>query len=256
MADYSYFMYNGKSSTEFGIRIYNEMVLSVPERDMTTVEVMGRDGDLTIDNKRLKPFIKQIKFNIKIDKDRIDNGADGRAMLDTALRISDWLNVKGYHDFEWSMYPQFMYRATIVDPYNIEDTIRSRGRGIINVKFHPVMYYKDKTHERKIESDTNIFNKGNVEALPLIRLVPKAGQKDFDVYNNGKVWFSVRGITTETIIDSETMQVTNEQGSANDNLAIRKPLFPKLQIGDNLITFDENQVTGIYITPRLGRTAL
>ena len=43
-------------------------------------------------------------------------------MLDTALRISDWLNVKGYHDFEWSMYPQFMYRATIVDPYNIEDT--------------------------------------------------------------------------------------------------------------------------------------
>ena len=253
---HSYFKYDGRKSTEFGIRILNDLSLTPAERDVTTVEILGRHGDLTVDNKRYKSLVKEIKFDVLVDKVRVNHGADGRALFNTALRISDWLNVKGYHDFEWSMYPEFLYKATMQDTYSIHDTIRTKGRGVITVKFYPIMFYKSFSHERRIESETNIFNKGNVEALPLIRLVPKAGQKDFDVYNNDEVWFSVRDITTETIIDSETMQVTNEQGSANDNLVVRRPLFPKLQTGDNLITFDENQVVGIYITPRLGRTAL
>jgi len=251
---HSYFKYNGRKSTEFGIRILNDLSLTPAERDITTVEILGRHGDLTIDNKRYKSLVKEIKFDVLVDKVRVNHGADGRALFNTALRISDWLNVKGYHDFEWSMYPEFLYKATMQDTYSIHDTIRTKGRGVITVKFYPIMFYKSFSHERRIESETNIFNKGNVEALPLIRLVPKTDR--IDVYNNDKVWFSLKDVDKEITIDSQLMQAYTADGNANNNLLVRQPLYPILEQGNNIITFDENTVEELHITPRIGRTAI
>ena len=113
------------------------------------------------------------------------------------------------------------------------------------------MFYKSFSHERKIKSK-NIFN--NVEALPLIRLVPKTDR--IDVYNNDRVWFSLKDVDKEITIDSQLMQAYTADGNANNNLLVRQPLYPILEQGNNIITFDENAVEELHITPRIGRTAI
>lgn len=252
----SYFEYNGQKSSDFGIKIHNTLAFSPAEHDLSEIRVLGRHGHLTVDNQRLEVVEKTIKFDVLVDEDLIQNGSDGSVLMSRAIEIDDWLGVKGWHNWRWSMYPGYLYKATISDPYSIEDTIRRKGKGIIKVKFFPVMYLESELTERQIQNNQTINHTGNVDALPLIRLVPNGTQTRIDVSNNGEVWFSLQNINKTIWIDSETMQVYTADGSANDKLLIRKPLFPILQTGNNVITFNAAQITGLYMTTRLGRKAI
>lgn len=46
--------YNGKDLTEFGVYSFGTDAFNTPERDISTLEIQGRNGTLTIDNGRFK----------------------------------------------------------------------------------------------------------------------------------------------------------------------------------------------------------
>ena len=48
----NYLIYNGKNTLDFGIGISGSGTFSAPKRDLDTVSVPGRSGDLTMDNGR------------------------------------------------------------------------------------------------------------------------------------------------------------------------------------------------------------
>lgn len=50
----NWFTYGGKSSKDFGVYISGSGTFNAPERDQSSVSVVGRNGDLTIDNGRYK----------------------------------------------------------------------------------------------------------------------------------------------------------------------------------------------------------
>ena len=50
----NYFCYGGKCSRDYGIYISGSGTYNVPERDITKVEVPGKNGSVTIDNKRFR----------------------------------------------------------------------------------------------------------------------------------------------------------------------------------------------------------
>jgi len=251
----SYFEYNGQRSDNFGIKIYNELSLAPAVRDVQTINVLGRDGELTIDNKRFKTIEKTIKFDVVPDKNLITGSGDGKPLRDLALLIDDWLTVPGYHNWKWSMYPDYLYKATIIDPYSIADTIRRKGKGVIKVRFHPIMYFLNSLTEIEVLNNQTIVNNGNVPALPLIRLQYLAAATNLEVKNNNKAWFTIRDFNTNLFVDSEAMQVRTSTATANNKLVVNSPLYPQLAIGNNKITFDNTKVK-IFITTKIGRKAI
>ena len=51
---WEYFTFDGIKSTDYGVWISGEATFNAPERDVTVVEIPGRNGTLTIDNGRWK----------------------------------------------------------------------------------------------------------------------------------------------------------------------------------------------------------
>lgn len=247
----SYFEFNGKKSTDFGIKIFNELEFTPPTKRYERVEVQGRDGDLFIDLESRANIEKTIKFQVEVDGKPKD-GSDGSLMFKRALDISKWLGVKGFYDFKYSMYPGFTYKAMIQDPYNLADTVRKKGIGIIKVIFEPVMYY-DGYDEKKAISGASIDNIGSIVSKPKIRLIPSSSE--FTITNNGVNWLRLTKLNLgeEIIIDSELGKAYTRTSNANNNMLVNDPLFPLLYVGKNQLSFTGAQV---YITPRFGEEAI
>ena len=47
---YNYITYSGKSSADYGVWVSGGGTFDAPSRDVQTVSVPGRNGDLTFDN--------------------------------------------------------------------------------------------------------------------------------------------------------------------------------------------------------------
>ena len=50
----NWFIFDGKNSRDYGIYISGSGTFNAPEMDITTVEIPGRNGDLTISNNRFR----------------------------------------------------------------------------------------------------------------------------------------------------------------------------------------------------------
>lgn len=247
----SYFEYNGKKSSDFGIRLHNTLEFRGQNRNIEEVEVLGKDGGLLKENGYLRTFTKSLSFTVDIGSEF--TGSDGSGAFDRALEISKWLKVKGWHTFRYSMYPDYEFKATITDEYNIADTIRRRGRGVINIKFFPVMYLAEQT-PKNVTSGTILTNPCSRESLPKIEIT--ATTPSLTIYNNGEIWLELKDLNGKITIDSENMIVYDDLGSATNKMIKNRPLFPVLKNGDNNITFSNTDVTSFVIYERFGEDAI
>lgn len=239
-----WFEFNGKRSDEFGIRIANELEFVSPQSDVEEIPVLGRDGVVLIDNERREPIRKNIRLEIPVF-DELAKDDNGELLHDLVLEINEWLGVKGWHDWRWGMYPNYVWRATVKDTYNITDTIRSRGRGVIQVTFHPVMYL-DGVSEVTLTQGANLNNVTNEIAKPLIHI---EGTGDITLKNNNIDWLVLRAVDQSITIDSEQMEVYRGNRPQYDKMIDMNPLFPLLSKGNNTITWTGN-ATKITVDPR------
>nr|WP_072513823.1 hypothetical protein [Ndongobacter massiliensis] len=242
----AYIEIDGKKSTDFGIHLYNELSFQFGGWDAEEVEVPGRDGALFLNKKRLLPVHKSIKFDVTVPGSA--HGGDGSVLHERAIAIAQWLPIGRWADFRYSMYPGYVWRALVLDPYEIEDTVRKMGRGVVEFIFHPVMY-KDGQEKIAITSGTVLKNVGGREAKPLIYIEATG---DVVVQNNGKPWLSLKGVSDHITIDSEQMHVWDDLGSAFGKMSAEiEPAFPVLSMGENQLTFGES-VKKLEILPRWG----
>lgn len=243
----SYFEYKGKKSSDFGIRIYNDLEFTTPTKDIEEIVVLGRDGVLLYDNERLEVVEKTINFDVR-NIEKANDGGDGSKIFNRVLAISKWMSSKEFIDFKYSMYPGFTFKAAIHDTYNIKDTLRSLGRGSVRVKFQPYMYYDNGLTEIEVTNSMNLSNLG-IQSYPVVRIVPLQVGKPITISNNGKPWIKLQGLEFEITLDSELMQAYDKLGNASGKILVNRPLYPELQAGANKITFDST-LCKVYVTPR------
>lgn len=239
-----WFEFNGKRSDELGIRIANELEFSTPQKDIEEVTVLGRDGVVLIDNERREPIRKNIRLELPVFDD-LAEGDNGELLHQLIIELSEWFGVKGWHDWRWGMYPNYVWRVTIKDAYNIADAMRSRGRGVIQVIFHPVMYLDNQT-ETPLSQGTNLRNETNEVAKPLIKV---EGTGDISIKNNGEDWLLLRAVDQSITVDSELMSVYRGNRPQYDKMLDIEPMFPLLYEGNNTITWTGN-ATKVTVEPR------
>lgn len=228
-----YLTFAGKDSRDFNVWISGGGTYDAPIRDVTTVSVPGRNGDLTLDNGRFKNI--EVEYPAFISKDLPNNFAGFREFMKSKTgyqRIEDT-----YHLDEYRM-------GILVDDFGLQTTARNRaGNFYITFNCKPQRFLK--SGERFLPTMTasgTIYNPTLYEAKPIIRVV---GTGYFTI-NNVRV--EVDANTVYTDIDSELEDCYYGLNLLNANIAMIPDKFPVLVPGSNGI--DIGTVTSIQIMPR------
>ncbi|MFP5521278.1 hypothetical protein [Peptococcus simiae] len=171
--DDAYFIYKGRSSREFGLRILNDMSLQVPEYDIEFVEIPGRDGDLALDNKRYKSVDRSFRCHLIPPK--------GQTLDQAVVAIAAWLSLQpGYHKLQWSGEPGYFWQAIYVQGINIVESLRQFGAVELTFRCQPGKYLAIGEQWVNLPPGEKItlHNPGNLPAYPLWKAPAENGQAE------------------------------------------------------------------------------
>lgn len=235
----SFFEYNGHNSLDFHLTILNDVSFPSPESDIEFVEVLGRDGDVAIDNQRLKGVDISLPVALIPPK--------GISTSDLATKVSEWLkNDVGWHALRLSSVYGYEYTAMLQAGFNVEQMLRQYGETVLTFRVKP---YKRRISQQSINftSSTTLINPEQRQSKPLIEV---EGEGDITLQNNGKDWLVLKGVDGRITVDSDLMSVYKDNLPQFDKMASHlRPLFPILHDGENNLTATGN-ITEIIIEPR------
>lgn len=224
-----YFIFNGKSSADFGVWISGSGTFDAPARDITTETVPGRNGLVTFDNGRFENT--ELTYPAFISR-RFQPRVDGfRAWL---------LSQRGYLRLEDTYHPDEYRLAMYRGGFSVNVATRNLA-GTFDITFNckPQRFLKSGEPFIDCASGAVLNNPTWYDALPLIVC---SGNGTITI--NGTT-MTISNNTGQIYIDCDIQDAY--LGSVNKNNMIT-PDFFKLVPGDNEITYDG--VTDVQIMPR------
>lgn len=236
----AYFEYKGKRSSDFGLRIQNALSITTPEQDIKLEEVPGKDGDLAFDNKRLKGVSKSFPCTLDVP--------EGKTVSSVAKEISEWLRTDvGWDKLYFSGYEGFEYEALCYETFNIEETLKTRGKTVINFRLKPYKFRLGSKNALELKNGQVIVNTEKRAAKPLIKIT---GTGNITIKNNGLDWLVLTAVDGYITIDSASMSVYKDNDPQFSKMnATLDPLFPLLIPGENKLTWT-GIVTKLELAPR------
>ena len=225
------FRYAGRDSKEFGIYISGASTFSAPERDVTSVSVPGRSGDLLYDNNRYRNA--EISYRCGIVKDFARNFQAFRSFA---------LSQKGYQRLEDGYHPDEFYLAYIPTGLTPEVTPDLKaGEFTLSFMRKPQRFLKDGEFPITLSASGTIYNPYDFAAKPLIRVTGTGTVMVNDTL------ITITGSQAYTDIDCDIQDVYMGDLNLNSLVTVDGYEFPALEPGDNTITL--SGVT-VEITPR------
>lgn len=235
------FKYNGKSSNDFGLQLLSELELTSAEQDITFEEIPGVDGDVAIDNKRLKGVTRSFPC--------IVTPPTNKTIEQVSQEITGWLrpNEVGWYPFEWEGDPEYQYLAMHYQEYDLSRIINRFGKCTLSFRFKPVKYLKTGLKEIAVTNNQIIDNIGNTNAKPLITIIG-SGNITLTI---GTKKASFIGVDKGVIVDCQSQSVLTYDGKRPAWSNIVDAEFPVIEQGKQKVTWT-GSVTQVKIIPRLG----
>lgn len=230
---YEYLTFDGKSSGDYGVWISGSGTFNAPARDIETVSVPGRDGDLYFDNGRFRNItVSYPAFISKRFQPRID---DFRAWLCSHV---------GYCRLEDTYHPEEYRMALFKGGLSVSTAPRNlAGKFTLSFDCKPQRWLKSGEISTVFTTAGEIYNPTNYEAKPLIHCVGTSGT----VTVNGTA-VTVTGCTAYVDIDCEEMECTEGSTNRNGTTTLVNGAFPVLSSGVNSVSF--TGFTSVSIKPR------
>lgn len=220
--------FNGKDFADFGVHVDESKAFGSPEKDYELVEIMGRNGNLSIYNDRFKDITLPFPCFIRT------------GFIEKYRSLLAYLNSQtGYQRLETDKEPNHFRKALfqgIVDP---QTTAFNHG-GFFTVNFlaHPQRFLK--SGEIPV-SASELWNPTYFDSHPLIRC-----------YGNGSLTINSQTITVASNpydyvdIDCDIMDAFCGANNANQYVSFNTDSV-MLKSGTNGIT---HNMTKVEITPR------
>lgn len=226
----NYLTYDGKSLRDYGVYVNGTYTFSAPQRNITKVVIPGRNGTLTIDNKRFENI--EVTYEAFIIREFVENIEGLRNYLSTAA---------GYRRLEETYHPDEFRMARFVSGLSVTATPLMR-EGNFTLKFDcmPQRFLKSGEIPVEFTAAGSIFNPTLQQAKPLLR-----------VWGNGTVGIgsatlTIADTTNYTDIDCESMDAYYGATNRNSNIS---GTFPVLEPGANGVALG-GSITKVQITPR------
>ncbi len=244
------FIFNNKSSEDFGLVVQAPPVYSFPDRDISSTRVPGRNGDIIIDNGSFKNVPRSYIVGVKYKQ--------STGQYETFERILDWLNSKkgGYAVLEDSYDPEVYRMASFQLSGDINDYHSQAGAMTITFNCKPQRFLKMGDNETVyMGKQFHITNNSGFESAPLIAVdnistdlsnVLMLSIIDKNSKANTIITFSQ--YTGSLLIDSAEQTVVDAQGNDQyDKLSLNGTKFPALYGGKNTFSFGKYIVDSVEI---------
>lgn len=225
-------VFAGKDSRDFGVWISGGGTFDAPARDVETISIPGRNGDLTHDNGRFSNItLNYPAFISRRFQPRIDGY---RAFLCAQV---------GYQRLEDTYHPEEYRLAMYRNGLEVSPSPRNlAGEFSLQFDCKPQRFLKSGEKAKTYTGSGTLRNPTEYAALPLIR-----------AYGTG--YFTVNGIKVTiksasgyTDIDSDLQDAYKGDINCNGNITLNNGVFPEIAPGDNSVTL--SGVTRLVITPR------
>lgn len=229
---FEYLFFAGKSSEDFKAHISGSGTFVAPQRDVESISVPGRNGDLHIDNGRYNNI--NIIYPAFITEDFKKNYQALKAFL---------LSKTGYEELEDTYHPDHFRRARFTGGITPEMAALNRA-GSFELSFDcdPRMFLKSGQIAMSFNNGDKIVNRNLFTAKPLIRAY---GTGSMTI---GDITVQITSADEYTDIDSEIQEAYKGSVNCNGNIVLVDGSFPELPYGLTEITLEG--ITSIDITPR------
>ena len=230
-----YLVFNGVSSIDYGALIFPKEIDNAPKRDIESIKVPGRNGDIIIDNGRYEN-VTQSYTGVIHDDEKFDEYIN-------ALRAVIFESA-GYKRLEDSFKPD-EYRMAYFDGDFTPDVIRLwRKMGKFELLFNckPQRYLKLGEIAKEFTAGGSLLNPSVFSARPFLR-----------VYGYGQLTIGNYAITiaqhSRSYIDIDCERMDAYYGGQNcNNLISMSSEFPVLEKGVSVISFAQT-ISKVRITP-------
>lgn len=226
-----YFVFDGKCSKDYGLYISGSGTFNAPERDVSKIEIPGKNGDLLIDNGRFKNITGTYPAFIR------------HKFKEYTKEVREWLlGSKGYLKLFDSYHPEYFRLASFSGPLDFEARVLNRS-GECNIVFDckPQRFLNEGDVFLVISAGMKLYNPTPFTARPLIRVYGTDG-----VLLVGGTVMQISAIDSYVDIDCETQNAYKDSVNCNLNLS---NTFPELPAGETAISYEGN-ITSVEIKPR------
>lgn len=232
MGAMNFFLFNGRCSLDFGLYISGDQTFNAPERDVESVEIPGRSGNLTISRNRLKNIT--VAYPVFIRRDFPQHAAAARAWL---------LGSEGYARLEDTYHPDVYRLAQFRGPVDFDMRfLNYAGEATLSFDCQPQRFFRIGEQVLSCTDGGSLINPG-FPALPLIKV---SGTGSGNLYV-GSYTVQILSLDGYVMLDSDTQNAYKD--TINKNSTISAPEFPVLLPGENTISWDGG-ITSVEITPR------
>lgn len=231
--------FNGRRSTEFGVRLMEGVVYSRPAWRGKSQSVTGRSGDLwrTESNTRLIYDTVEIKRKLRCSLSRLDE-------------VAAWLTGSGMLIFSWA--PDRAYQARAAKVANFDQVSVENDPLIeftIAFECQPLRFMLPEAKPIVItESGTTILNPGTAPSDPIVKIT---GSGEFTVTIGMETLFFT-DVSGGIIVDSDKMDAFTIDGTLLANGCMSGTPW-QIMPGDNVVSWqveDGSSIESVEITPR------
>ena len=205
-----YFIFNGVNSTDLGITVKDMPLLPRAERDIETINVSGRNGNLHIDNGTYRSNSYTIKCVVS-DITKIDN-------IKSVFVGTGKLILSKYNDR--------YFIATIKNQISFDKYLNYLQEFPLQFDIEPIAYHLTDEILEYTSNNSDFDIGGNIDVAPKMTVTGTG-----TVTLNG---VSVQVAETGIEIDCELMNCTKNNINKNDKVTLDK--FPRLNPTENAIT--------------------
>lgn len=232
MHNRDYFVFDGVDSRSLGLRQQGPMEFDGAEPVVTSIEVPGRNGDLHYFDGNYSNIEAEVSCYV-LRKD-----------VDKALSaINRWLMMGfGYKRLEVSSEPDYYRMARVAGGPGTEIRVNLLAPFDITFDCKPQKFLKDGEKTITITEATTLQNEW-FPSLPLLKIYGSSSA----TLTVGDTTIRISSIDSYVTLDCELQDAY--KGTANKNSTITAPEFPRLESGENAITWTGG-ITKIEITPR------
>jgi len=227
-----YFTYAGRSSRDFGILVDKAVgIWDSPDRDCSSVEIPGRNGELTIDNGRWKNVPGRYECGIGVNFQT--HFEDFRAFF---------AKIRGYNRLEDSWHSEEFRLAR--PSGNLSAELFKNGlTGEFAVEFSvmPQRFLKSGENSRSLSTGTNtIYNPTQYDAAPVLTVT---GSGTIQIGSESMIVSTHSG---QMVIDLETGDAYSATGHVNYNQFLTySGNIPSLVPGNNNIVIPSGMTATI-----------
>lgn len=232
------FWFDGQCSTQFGIVASGPGTYNAPARDVETISIPGRSGDLIQDNGRFKNI--PVTYPVFIGSRFPEKAEAARAWL---------LSKTGYRRLEDGYNPDTYRVAMFKGPIDFDVTFLNRaGEAKLTFECKPQRFLKAGEYPVTVQSGGVLWNPTLFPADPLITVYGTGAGR----LTVGRVSVEIKAINEHLCLDSDTQnayRVAVAGTPENRNSDIYAPEFPVLEPGENAISWT-GDIEHIEIIPR------